>query len=290
MDIARRQFIKQTTLGMGLGMLSGPAAAAAEAPRDALVEPFTFAVVADPHCAEGPKPGIEQCGNAVEKLLACTRAMERLDQTDRPDFMLLAGDIHPWALQEHRAKIRLPVHATAGNHESDPAKRGQLRDLFPEDFKPGGAERDYYSFVHKGMRFIAVCDAGMGGEHVGQLCSELIRPSGQCEWLEEQLNRPEGRKILFAHVPPEPNGADRNMYLSRNDSRWFNALVEATRPEAMFFGHLHKATEEYRIGATRCFNVRSCCWNFNGAALGFLLVSVGRDGLTVREIDTGAYA
>ena len=45
-----------------------------------------------------------------------------------------------------------------------------------------------------------------------------------------------------------------------------------------------------RNGATPCFNVRSCCWNFNRAPLGFLLVSVDGDGLAVREIETGAYA
>jgi len=99
-----------------------------------------------------------------------------------------------------------------------------------------------------------------------------------------------GNGIVFAHIPPERTGADRNMYLSRNDSWWFNALVQKTGPEAMFFGHLHQATEEYRIGATQCFNVRSCCWNFNRGPLGFLLVSVDGDGLAVREIETGAYA
>jgi len=290
MKIARRQFIKQTTLGVGLGALAGSTAGRAQAQQAASVEPFTFAVVADPHCAEAPKDGIESYGNGVDKFLACARAMERLALAERPDFMLLAGDVHPWALEEHRAKVRLPIHAVAGNHESDAKKRQQLRDLFPEDFKRGDSQRDYYSFVHKGMLFVGVCDAGMGGEHVGQMCSENIRPSGQCEWIEAQLKRAEARKILFAHIPPERNGADRNMYLSRNDSRWFNALVQQTGPEAMFFGHLHQATEEYRIGETRCFNVRSCCWNFNRAPLGFLLVSVNRDGLAVREVETGAYA
>ena len=286
MTMGRRQFITQTVAGAGLGVAAGAARASA---TDTPVEPFAFCVVADPHLSESPKPGIEHCGTAVDKFRACVEAIDSIEGEDKPDFMLLAGDIHPWVLKDHLDAIRIPIHATAGNHESTLAKRKELRDLFPDDFQRDGQESDYYSFVHKGVRFISVCDAGIGGEHVGQLCSEGIRPSGQCEWIESQFAEAEGRKILFAHVPPERNGGDRNMYLSRNDSIWFNALVRKNGPDAMFFGHLHSATEEYTLGATCCFNLRSCCWNFGNATLGFMVVRVTNEGIATRKVDTGVY-
>jgi predicted phosphodiesterase len=282
MEIGRRQFVKWTAAGAGLTLVSGagkgqPAQAAAETPR------FTFAVVADPHCAEGPRAGLERYGTGVDKFLACVKTIEQLDVSERPDFMLLVGDVHPWALEEHKQAITIPVHAVAGNHESDGQKREQLRLLFPE----GDGKADYYAFTHKGLRFIGVCNAGGGGEHIGQLCSEFIQPRGQCEWLEKELSTPDMRKIVFAHIPPEPEGRDRNMFLSRNDSRWFNQLVVQTKPEMMFFGHLHQPTKAYAIGAARCFNVCSCAWNTQGASIGFLLVHVRPEGLEVHEIETG---
>ncbi|NIA12610.1 MAG: hypothetical protein GWP08_00925 [Nitrospiraceae bacterium] len=286
MSMGRRQFITQTAAGAGLSLLAGaPRASAAETP----MEPFVFCVVADPHLSEAAKPGIRHCGTAVDKFLRCVQAMDAFEGEDKPDFMLLAGDIHPWILKDHLEAIRIPIHATAGNHETTPAKRKELRDLFPSDFQRDGQESDYYSFVHKGVRFISMCDAGLGGEHVGQLCSENIRPSGQCEWIESQFAETEDRKILFAHIPPERNGGDRNMYLSRNDSRWFNNLVGESGPDAMFFGHLHLATEEYALGGTRCFNLRSCCWNFGNAPLGFMVVRVTNEAIETREVETGVY-
>ena len=285
MAIGRRQFIRRTAAGIGLGAMSK-----ADAASPAFGESFAFAVVADPHASETPKPGIERYGNGVEKFLACIRAMERLAGEESVDFALVVGDIHPCVLEEPLKNVSIPLHAVAGNHESDAAKRKQLRDLFPGDFKRGGNESDYYSFVHKGVRFIGVCDAGHGGEHVGHFCSESITPRGQCEWLEGLLKSRGMPNIVFAHIPPERDGKDRNMFMSRNDSRWFNALVREAGPAAMFFGHLHQPTEEYLLGSTRCFNVRSCCWNFGNAPLGFLIVRVTPDGIVVREIETGTYA
>lgn len=286
MRIARREFINRTAAAVVAAAVSSvplPAAAADAAPS---IEPFCFCVIADSHCAESPKEGQEAIGDGVAKFARCFEAIKRLDESERPEFVLLAGDVHPWALLGHESMLTLPVYAVAGNHESTREKRQQLRQVFGRGFERDGKESDYYSFAHKGMRFIAVCDVGSGGDHVGHLCSELIAPPGQCEWLERELAQPEP-SIVFAHIPTERNGADTDMYLGRNDSRWFNGLVERTKPKAVFFGHLHKPTEEYRIGETRCFNVRSCCWNFGRAPVGFLHVRVTPDALQVREIETG---
>jgi hypothetical protein len=38
------------------------------------------------------------------------------------------------------------------------------------------------------------------------------------------------------------------------------------------------------------WQVRSCCWNFDAAPIGFLHVRVGASGLAVREVITGTPA
>ena len=295
MDMDRREFMWTAALGAGVQLVAGAAGAtpAAEtvtaAAKGSVL--FSFCVVADPHCAEKPKEGIDQYGGGVDKLLRCVEAMDGMAGIDRPDFVLLAGDIHPWALGEGQLDgVPFTLYATPGNHESSRERRDALRPVFPDSFHLGGQAADYYSVVHRGVRVISLCDAGGGGDHVGHLCSESIAPAGQCEWLERELGAPERRKILFAHIPPEPQGQDRNMYMSRNDSRWFCDLLRDRGPEAAFFGHLHQATLEYDLGGTRCFNVRSCCWNFGKAPLGFLHVRVHEIGLAVREIETGRYS
>ena len=190
------------------------------------------------------------CGTHVERFLRCLARMEELPEADRPDFALIVGDIHPHELTKHMARVRIPLHAIAGNHENR-ARRKELREMFLEDFEMDGKPSDYYSFVHKGCRFIGVCDAGCGGDHVGHLCSEEITPVGQCEWLERELAQHESCKFIFAHIPPHPDGLDKNGYLARNDSRYFNDLVTRTRPAAMFFGHQHAADTQvaYRLNA-----------------------------------------
>lgn len=284
----RRQFLTRTTAAAVSGLVlattrSGIAAEAGDSD-------FCFCVIADPHTADGETKGLEKYGTGVDRLMTCVRMMEEMPQADRPDFILVAGDLHLDAFKECVPKVAIPMHVTPGNHESTKELRKLLRSLFPGDFKIDGKESDYYSFVHKGVRVISMCDAGMGGEHVGQLCSENITPSGQCEWLEKELAAPESKKILFAHIPTQRDGRDENMFLSRNDSRWFNKLVKETQPTALFFGHLHHPTEEYAVGATRVFQVRSCCWNFNQKPIGFLHVRVTPDGLTIRDIETGSYS
>lgn len=253
---------------------------------------FSFAVVADPHCAEKPRWESREydrrCGTHVERFLACVSAMEALEAGDRPDFILVVGDIHLWELRKHMDSVAIPLHVIAGNHESGVRKQ-EIREFFPQDFQVAGTPSDYYSFVHKGCRFIGVCTSGRGGDHVGHLCSEDIRPAGQCEWLEHELAQPEARKFIFSHIPPHPEGRDQNSYMSRNDSRFFNALVAETKPQAMFFGHQHQPTREFLVGQTRAFIVRSSAWNSRNAPLGFLLVKVSPDGLETREVLTSVY-
>ena len=134
------------------------------------------------------------------------------------------------------------------------------------------------------MRFIAVCDAGAGGDHVGHLASQDILPHGQCAWLEAELAGPEPHKVVFAHIPPHPEALEDDMSMGPHDAAYFNALVARTRPMAMFFGHQHLPTRSFRIRDTDAFVLRSAAWNFDDVPTGFLLVRLGAAGVTTREI------
>ncbi len=290
----RRRFIKISSMGSALTLLGDKSDGSTGRDQNrhsinstGVRAPFTFAVVADPHCAEQAKPNIEQYGNGVTKFLACVKEMEKLNADEKPDFMLIVGDVHLWALKKHLDTISVPMHVISGNHENAQRKK-EMREMFPSDFGQNGKEADYYSFVHKGARFIGLCDA-RGTDHIGTFCSEDFGPRGQCEWLEEQLAQKEHHKIIFAHIPPEPKGRDKNMYLSRNDSRYFNELIQERQPTAMFFGHQHRDTLQHQIGKTESFTVRSCCWNGDKTPLGFMLIKIDNAGITTREILTGHY-
>ena len=269
-------------------------AALASVPRAAAAggaaESFCFCVATDPHCNEAPTSGMEALGTGADRFMRCVEQMTGLSAADQPDFLLVPGDLHLKGFLPLLPRITLPLHVTPGNHESSPDDRKALRQAFPADFSVDGKPADYYSFVHKGVRFISACTAGLGGEHIGAFASENIQPRGQCEWLERELSGPESRKVLFTHIPTERNGQDREMHLGRNDSRWFNGLIREKRPAAVFFGHLHQPTERYALGDTPVWQVRSCCWNFAKAPIGFLHVRMDASGLTVREILTGAPA
>lgn len=255
--------------------------------RNRLATPFSFAVVADPHCAEeaGSDWPESKHGSHVDRFMRCVREMEKPAPEGKPDFMLVVGDVHLWELEKHFAKISIPLHVIAGNHEAGERKK-EMRELFSQDFKLNGEPSDYYSFVHKGVRFIGVCNAGRGGDHIGHLCSEDTVPRGQCEWLEGELGKQETHKIVFAHVPSHPQSLDEEMYMSKNDSVYFNELILETQPFAVFFGHRHSATTEYRLGRTQAIMLRSCAWNFGKAPLGFMLVDVTQAGIRTREILT----
>ena len=244
---------------------------------------FSFCVLADPHCAETAWWKPEVYGNHIDRFFACVAEMDKLKGDNRPDFMLIIGDVHLWELEKHLSRTSMPMHVISGNHEGTPDRKKQMRELFPDDFKRNGKESDYYSFVHKGVRFIGLCDAPTS-DHIGSLCSEYINPRGQCEWLEKELAQKETKKIIFAHIPPQPESKDQNSYLARNDSRWFLELVKKAQPLAMFFGHSHKSTIEYKFGKTRSFTVRSCAWNFSEVPLGFLMVKILPKGMEIEEI------
>ena len=147
--------------------ISGCGARSHQVCQDDRIESFSFIVMADPHASEPASKGYEKFGSAREKFKLCLDRISEINEVNPVDFGLIVGDIHLWAIDDLIADFDLPFHAVAGNHEKTEHKK-QLRDFFADDFKVNGRESDYYSFVHKGVRFIGICNAILD-DHVGHL-------------------------------------------------------------------------------------------------------------------------
>jgi predicted phosphodiesterase len=242
---------------------------------------FSFVIDADPHASidrDGERTGREKFGNVLEKV-------GRL--SPKPDFMLILGDVHGDALKDvlTGTGFNLPIHVVFGNAD-DKASRASLRRMFPQDF----AETDYYSFTHKGCKFIGVCDA-IPGDHVGHLSSEFYRGLQQCSRLEEQLaegNKSFDHTFAFAHIPLHPQGEEANYYLAVNDQRFLKHLVLKHEPTALFFGHLHRL-EQFAIGKTEVFSVHGSNWTNTLVPppydpIGFNVAHVYKDGVKLEFV------
>lgn len=243
------------------------------------VKPFNFCVIADVHGREEVFKNYEHFGTARDKFQLAINHIKSLKESDKPDFVLLCGDIHIDAVQDMIDQSGLKFYLIAGNHERGNAKE-ILRASYPY-FNINNQESDYYSFVHNNCRFIGVCNGA--NDHVGHLSSQYIHPFGQSDWLIEQLRKEEKIKVVFAHIPSHPEGEDENMYMSRNDSIFFNNVVKQTKPSIMFFGHQHQATRQLRIGSTLQYIQRSISWNNNKAPIGYTLVRFDKNGLSLKE-------
>lgn len=259
-------------------------------------DPWSFAVITDSHCTPTPASmryglGLEHLGGGASRLRRCFEAIEA--GRNRPELCLLLGDIGLGDAMDVLRVAPCPIYPVAGNYEHG-EQRETLRRAYPALFRAS----DYYAFTHRGVRFIGLCTAGIANDHVGQLASEGIRPPGQSDWLQEELSKPWEPRVLFSHCPPEPPGFDRTAYLTQsvdsylpflgeNDSRFLHGLMRSHGPILSVSGHQHRATYGFPVGDSHQLVVRSCHWNHGVEPVGFLLVCVDEDGLSVREVLTG---
>jgi hypothetical protein len=242
---------------------------------------LNFCVIADPHCSEPVKKGYEKFGTARDKFNFALKHIKNLPENEKPSFIIVPGDIYFDRIEDLVDESGLKFYFVAGNHESVKAKQ-YLRESFPEYFQVDGHESDYYSFIIESCRFVGICDA-IYPEHVGMFSSEQITPFGQSQWLEKELGKNEPIKIVFGHIPPHPKNGDKKMWLSRNDSLFFNDLIKRTQPTLMFFGHQHRPTIRIKTGKTNWFIVRSLSWNTDYAPIGYLNVRLNKDGAQIKE-------
>lgn len=226
---------------------------------------FRFIIVSDLHVSE--KDGGEKFRTFLQKV-------DELQLT--PDFIIVTGDIHakPFRkiLEEYPSKYRFFV--AFGNHERR-EDRESLRELLSLPTK----DRDFYSFTHKSVRFLFLCDASDFGDHIGHFESEGIRGKEQQVWLEKELDVDQSMILscfIFAHIPPSQDGKGDSMYISTNDQKELRELFRRYKPSAMFCGHLHRRVE-FSVEGVPVYVVPSLNWNFDNEPPGFYLVYVNGD-------------
>ena len=83
----RREFLST------LGGAAVAAAAASRASAAGTADPFCFCVAADPHCNDAPARGMESLGTGADRLMRVFDHIGALPAEDRPDFLLIAGDL-----------------------------------------------------------------------------------------------------------------------------------------------------------------------------------------------------
>jgi len=277
--ISRREFIQAGALGAAGVLLGGRAAQGqTAAPAPAGGDSYTFAVISDPHLRENREG--EPTG--AEKFRAMLARIEQ--QTPRPEFILMPGDIHPEKLEPLLPEIGLPLHVVAGNHENA-AHREALRGMFPEDFDG----RDYYSFERGDDLFVALCTA-IAGDHVGHFQSQQITPQvAQPAWLEETLaRRSDFRHVfVFGHVPPEEKCRASTVCLNQAECRWLHGLMARRPVSALIFGHRHKQVD-FTFAGVPVYGMRSCNWNSAGEPVGGMIFTVEPTGFSARFVPTQA--
>lgn len=146
--------------------------------------------------------------------------------SDRPDFLFHCGDTVASGTRAQyddflkgAERLRVPLHVVPGNHDV----RGEGRTSFAELVR----DPPYYSFEHKGARFI------------GLDTSEGRIDSVQLEWLKAELAE-DGPKFIFMHIPlydPRPGGD--HCFLDQGQAAELEELFGASHVLAVFSGHVH---------------------------------------------------
>jgi Icc protein len=164
---------------------------------------LTFIHASDTHIAEQSAPRM--------------RALRRMVDSIRPDFLLITGDLVRDALRVPEAESRgyydlfkrerdafvTPVHTVPGNHEifgieSDKSGVSPAHPLFGKGLYRSYFGPDYYSFNRGGVHFVALNTADITDKsyfgHVDSL---------QLAWLKRDLDAipPGTRVVTFNHIP-----------------------------------------------------------------------------------------
>lgn len=156
---------------------------------------------------------------------------------NRPDLLLLTGDISAYGEPENYARLAaivascpFPVHLMVGNWD----RRDVLREAIPETQSNAGFIQ--YAIPLPGLRVIAL-DTHEPGRHGGAFCEARVA------WLQNQLDRdPETPVILAMHHPPVETGIE---WLDSGAhepwiARFEGAIAGRSQVRAIIAGHMHR--------------------------------------------------
>lgn len=164
--------------------------------------------------------------------------LERLrDGPNRPDLLLLTGDISAYGEPENYARLAsvlasspCPAHLMVGNWD----RRDVLRKAIPETQGNDGFIQ--FEIPLPGLRLIAL-DTTEPGRHGGAFCDRRVA------WLRDRLARdPEMPVILAMHHPPVETGIE---WLDSGAgetwiARFAGAVAGHSQIRAIIAGHMHR--------------------------------------------------
>ena len=269
-NCTRRKFLH--TAGLGVVAMTAPSCVS-QPSRGARQLPFTFAQLCDPQLGYG---------GYAHDMASFQQAITQLNAL-RPDFVVICGDLVNRANESSyadflklKAELTVPCHCVPGNH--DLGRKSALEALQNYRKLIG---RDYYSFVHKGRRFVAVNTqlwkapiAGESEPHEAWVRATLA--------LAAQQHAPAlvcGHHPLYVKTPEEAEGfwnlppAKRQELLS---------LYAGSGVVAVLGGHTHTIlTNNYQ--GMQLVNAETTSLNLDKRPLGFRLWRVGAAAGTLQH-------
>lgn len=157
----------------------------------------------------------------------------------KPDCVVITGDLTDGGTSEEYAvlrpllaKIEVPLHLIAGNHDNSPTL---LRE-FPAFVAAAAAEPDraYYVVDYPTTRLVC-CDSSVPGEDHGELGEQ------QLDWLDETLGDDDRPTLVLVHHPPMRTGIAMMDRIGLRDADGFaDVLQRHGHVVRVLTGHQHR--------------------------------------------------
>lgn len=229
---------------------------------------FSFAQLCDPQI------GFSDYEQDLARLEAAIAKLNELPI----DFVVVCGDLVNTAddrslrdFNSAKEKLRVPVHCAPGNHDLGNAPSAASLKSFRDKVGP-----DFYSFDHRGFRFIILNTQLWKTNIVGET-------DRQEEWLTRTLltatktSRP---VVVVGHYPPfvnTPDEADAYFNLPQPvRARWLPKMQSAG-VKAILAGHTHTANSRY-VEGMQVVTGETTSKNFDARPFGFRLWQADVDG------------
>ena len=247
--ITRRVFLKSSAASLaGLAVSSFSCA-----PGSGLtIRPGTarFGIVTDCHYADADVAGTRFYRESLDKLSECVELMN----AEKVDFLIELGDFkdqnsppveqktlsYLQAVEEVFQEFSGPTYHVLGNHDLDSISKMQFLARVENTNIDSG--RSYYSFDVNGLHCI-VLDAnyrtdGAGYDHGNFDWTDANIPSGELDWLKQDLAEAPGSVIVFIHQLLDGVGS---VYV-KNAAQVRQVLQASGKPLAVFQGHHHSGS------------------------------------------------
>ncbi len=259
---------------------SGLAPAGGQEPKPQDFSPFVFAVMADPQI------GMVSPERDRENFAKVARAINTLKPGARPSIVFIAGDLVDRAGDRGQLALftqvmkmfAMPVHPVPGNHDVAADGKRTEKELLDGYRKAVGPDK--FAVEHGGCLFIGL------NSQLWVDAPDLARE--QFGWLEQQLRDREryGCVFILQHHPLYLVVPDEKDQYFNTPLPWRSKLLrlfEQAKVTAVFTGHLHRNLSGAYRGMAMV-TTPSTCFNFDGSAFGYRLVTVTADGFTEQYV------